>query len=291
MNGDESAMENFSNDLENKLTLELKDLLTESPPTLQQLEQAVKLCVTYEGRLKDFFKKHPPPAPEEEIRFFKVIKPRLLSQLIYYQKRYQLESQKPFGGPEKLEAYYSRELENIYTSYERSMDLYQYYKAGKTYLDRQYFLRCPQHPDLTSDSYFFDRDPEFSTSHDFKLARMIANERLAEYLTDVLENFGKQPGQSRLEAETSDRALYWTASKADLTELVYALQSVGCLNSGSVEVKTIAAFLEHQFQMPLGNVYRTFLELRGRKKNRTPFLDRLREKLIERMDATDEAGY
>ena len=121
MNGDESAMENFSNDLESKLILELKCLLTENPPTLQQLEQAVKLCVTYEGRLKDFFKKHPPPTTEEEIRFFKAIKPRILSQLIYYQKCYQLESQKPFGGAEKLEAYYSRELENIYASYQRSM--------------------------------------------------------------------------------------------------------------------------------------------------------------------------
>ncbi len=280
-------MENFSNDLERKLTLELKVLLEEKPPTLQQLEQAVKLCVTYEGRLKEFFRKHPPPTPEEEIRFFKVTKPRILSQLIYYQKRYQLESQKPFGGPEKLEAYYSRELENIYASYERSMDFYQYYKAGKTYLDRQYFLRCPQHPDLTSDSYFFDRDPEFSTSHDFKLSRMMANERLAEYLKDMLEDLRRQPQGT----ETSNRNLYWTASKADLTELVYALQSTGCFNNGSVEVKTIAAFLEEQFQMPLGNVYRTFLELRGRKKNRTPFLDRLREKLIERMDAADEGGY
>lgn len=171
------------------------------------------------------------------------------------------------------------------------MDFYQYYKAGKTYLDRQYFLRCPQHPDLTSDRYFFDRDPEFSTSHDFKLSRMIANERLAEYLIGVLENSGKHPNQSRFEAETSDRPLYWTASKADLTELVYALQGAGCLNNGSVEVKTIATFLEEKFQMPLGHIYRTFLELKGRKKNRTPFLDRLREKLIERMDAADEGGY
>ncbi len=284
-------MENFSNDLESKLTLELKCLLTENPPTLQQLEQAVSLCVTYEGRLKDFFKKHPPPTAEEEIHFFKVIKPRFLSQLIYYQKRYQLESQRPFGGAEKLEAYYLRELENIYASHERSMDFYQYYKAGKTYMDRQYFLRCRQHPDLTSDSYFFDRDPEFSTSHDFKLARMIANERLAEYLIGVLQKFGKQPIETRLETETSDRPLYWTANKVDLTELVYALQSAGCFNNGGAEVKTIAAVLEEQFQMPLGNVYRTFLELRERKKNRTPFLDRLRDKILERMDAADEGGY
>lgn len=280
-------MENFSNDLECKLTLELKELLEENPPTLQQLEQAVQRCVTYEGQLKEFFRKHPPPTAEEEIRFFKVTKPRILSQLIYYQRRYQLESQRPFGGPEKLEAYYSRELENIYASYERSMDFYQYYKAGKTYLDQQYFLRCPQHPDLTSDSYFFDRDPEFSTSHDFKLSRLMANERLADYLKDTLERVRKQPHGT----EISDRNLYWTASKADLTELVYALQSAGCLNNGSVEVKTIATFVEEQFQMQLGNVYRTFLELRGRKKNRTPFLDRLRKKLIERMDAADEGGY
>jgi RteC protein len=80
----------------------------------------------------------------------------------------------------------------------------------------------------------------------------------------------------------------WTASKANLIELIYALQSAGVFNNGLIGIKKIAETFEKLFQIDLGNYYHVFNEMRLRKKNRTTLLDHLKEKIIQKMDTMDE---
>ena len=80
----------------------------------------------------------------------------------------------------------------------------------------------------------------------------------------------------------------WTASKANLIELIYALQSAGVFNNGQIGIKKIAKTFETLFQIDLGNYYHVFNEMRLRKKTRTTFLDHLKEKVIQKMDTMDE---
>ena len=47
--------------------------------------------------------------------------------------------------------------------------------------------------------------------------------------------------------------------------------------------------MEEFFQMDLGNVFRSFQEMRQRKKDsRTKLLDLMKERLLHRMDELDE---
>ncbi|WP_057940545.1 RteC domain-containing protein [Algoriphagus resistens] len=82
----------------------------------------------------------------------------------------------------------------------------------------------------------------------------------------------------------------WTDSKSALIELAYALHSRGAVNHGKSDVKAIITLMETLFNIQVGNFYRTFQSMRGRKKNRTIFLDSLKESLVKRMDETD-MGY
>ena len=82
----------------------------------------------------------------------------------------------------------------------------------------------------------------------------------------------------------------WTDSKSALIELAYALHSRGAVNHGKSDVKAIITLMESLFNVQVGNFYRTFQSMRGRKKNRTIFLDSLKESLVKRMDDTD-MGY
>ncbi len=82
--------------------------------------------------------------------------------------------------------------------------------------------------------------------------------------------------------------LSWTASKADLIELINSLQAGGAFNNGKTGIKEIAETFQKLFQIDLGNYYNVFNEIRLRKKNRTAFLDHIREKLIRKMDSLDE---
>lgn len=49
----------------------------------------------------------------------------------------------------------------------------------------------------------------------------------------------------------------------------------------------MACACEDIFELKLGNVYRTFLEIRERKIDQTKFIDRLKATLLRRMEETD----
>ena len=65
----------------------------------EKLKQAVS-CYTF-------------PTEQEEITFFKEIKPRIFCKLIYYRKIYNIEMNRPVSGPDSIRSYLNRELEII----------------------------------------------------------------------------------------------------------------------------------------------------------------------------------
>jgi len=73
-----------------------------------------------------------------------------------------------------------------------------------------------------------------------------------------------------------------------LTELIYSLYYQSVLDNGNTDIRLIAEHFENVFNIDLGNFYHTYLELRNRKRNRTKFLDALRDNLIKKMDEQEE---
>jgi hypothetical protein len=86
----------------------------------------------------------------------------------------------------------------------------------------------------------------------------------------------------------STSKLFWTGSKTDLTELIYALHSSGAINSGTADIKELASAFEQIFNIELGNYYHTFIEIRARKSSKTKFLDMLTNVIIRRFRDSDE---
>jgi len=76
----------------------------------------------------------------------------------------------------------------------------------------------------------------------------------------------------------------WTASKTDLVELIYVLDSAKCINHGNINLKALASYFENIFNVCIGDKYRIYLEIRERKGSHTQFLDHLKDKLTERID-------
>ncbi|MEP2130959.1 MAG: RteC domain-containing protein, partial [Algoriphagus sp.] len=89
--------------------------------------------------------------------------------------------------------------------------------------------------------------------------------------------------------EDRNPQLLWTGKKADLVELVYALKTSNAINYGNASVSELATILAEVFGKELQGYYRTFLEIKSRKKNRTLFLDRCKENLEAYMSSF-EAG-
>ena len=226
-------------------------------------------------------------SPEEEIRFFKFIKPAFYSRLIYYLKLFGMETSSPAGSPILQEGFLTATLQSLNHYFAVNGDFYRYYKSGDTYLDRNYFTRgvAAYYPNL--DDTYFSYDASFSTSHDLQVARIIAYEELIFYVTRKLSESNTEDTVTKRDS-LHHPTLEWTATKVGLIELLYALQSTGTFNNGSSDLKQLASYFERAFRIQLGNYYNVFQEMRLRKKNRTNFLDLLKERLLKRIDDADE---
>ena len=280
--------------MKNKINLLLSDLneqlnftdLEIDDPILRS-ENAINIIINSIDKLKVIFEKEKNKSQETEIDFFKNCKPKFTSKLIYYNAIYKIETKKPHGGERILKKYLNHELEKLKRYFDSNLDFYRYYRTGSNYLDTKYFTRGKLDIKLTLDSFYFEADRTFSTSHDFKVAKIMAHDLIQVYLEDkllMLEN--KEPKEkSQVNPKVKQT---WTGSKVALIELLYALHTEGVFNNGASDLKDVAEYFENVFNIDLGQYHRAFLEIRMRKSDQTKFLNALKEKLVKRMENTDD---
>lgn len=227
------------------------------------------------------------PTKEDEILFFKVQKPEILGRLLFFYKIYRIETQCPNGSDDVIRSYINRELDNLTYFFNRNLDFYQYYRSHSILYDEYYFVRGKSDLRLCTDSAQFDKDPNFSTGYDYKVAKIIANEMLRIYLNKRLV---KLETNTQVEDNLQKCLKYpfrFTGKKVFLIELGYSLVSSGDINNGNVEIKEMMNFLGTVFQVELGDYYAAYIAMKERKKDRTAYLSRLQESLVKRMDEDD----
>ena len=227
------------------------------------------------------------PAKEDEITFFKTQKPEILGRLLFFYKIYRIETQCPNGSNDVIRNYISKELDNLTYFFNRNLDFYQYYRSHSTLYDEYYFVRGKSDLRLCTDSAQFDKDPNFSTGYDYKVAKIIANEMLRIYLNKRLV---KLETNTQVENNLQKCLKYpfrFTGKKVFLIELGYSLVSSDDINNGNVEIKEMMNFLGTVFQVELGDYYAAYIAMKERKKDRTAYLSRLQDSLVKRMDEDD----
>ena len=280
-------MEIFIRDIKENINKKIQLIESEENNIFQKSISIISLLESAFDELKEYISNYTFKSPLEEITFFKETKPQLFSILIYHRKVYNLEMRMPTGGYIDRKNYLESILGRIKYFFDNNADFYQYYRSGSTHLDKYYFLRGKPDIQLILDCFYFERDSKFSTSFDFKVAKMIANERLMVYINNKLLNINNQQQYVSENLTLPKTKLTWTAKKAELVEQIYAWDSAGCFNNGNTNIKELAEYIETVFNINLGDFYHTFLEIRERKGSRTLFLDKLIKLLEERMDGLD----
>lgn len=242
---------------------------------------AIKFCMdTYDTLRLEFLKIK--CHPKEEIDFFKNCKPQITSKIIYFNERFIIETNKPLTSKKQIKKYYLKQVKKIEQYTQDHSGFFKYYRNRHTYLDAKYFLRNHEDYNLEMDSFCFQNDKLFATSHDFKVAQIIANMELHKHLQTKLKVLKKKKSFQHT------KLLKWTGPKVALIELIFALHTVGVFNHGASDIREIAKGFSCAFDMDLGQFYRTFHEISNRKSDRTKFLNTLKESLINRMDQSDE---
>lgn len=276
-------MKLFSESLLSEVECHLKVIHSQKVEPIQYAEQAIKLLITIVEKLKTTCLSHNFETKAEEIDFFRNIKPLFASKLIYYNEIYTIETNKPFGSKKVIRKYFKAELTKLEIYCTENLEFYKYYRTGNQDLDKKYFIRGKHNLRHTLDSFYFQADHRFSTSHDYKVAKILANDNLKVYLESEIAKLDDKEVHSMFK-----KTQKWTGSKVALVELIYALHAEGVFNNGSAELKEVVTVFESAFDIELGQFNRAFLEIRARKSERTKFLNSLKDKLILRMDDADE---
>lgn len=268
--------ERFYSALENQLN----EVSINGDSLADQYKTSILLCKKAMAKLKNYISSYNFENIEDEIHFFKIVKPQFYSKYIYFINVYNFLMQKPLGSEEIIKDYINYELTDIKRFFDHNHAFYQYYRSGSTQMDEVYFTRggFDVHVELED----FEEDELYSTSHDYKLSKIIANEKYQDYLNLELQkimNHDEEPQEIGIELP-----LTWTANKTDLVELIYALVASGVFNNGNSEIKSVVSFFQTVFHVDLGSYYHKYTDITRRKKERTSFLDKLKLALLRRID-------
>jgi len=232
------------------------------------------------NRLKTFILIYTFKNEEEEILFFKDIKPKFCYRLIYYRKIFNIEMNRPLAGFDAQKEYLNRELNAINDYTTKRLDFVRYYRSGSTHMDSLYFLRGRVDTEQYLETFYYELDPKFSTNCDFKVAKIMANDMLSAYLMqeiELLNDNGMKFGSFNFPATKKT----WMGSKTELQEQIYSWDSAGSF--GEVPLTQLYDYIQNVFNIQLdANLSRAFGDLKIRNVP-TPFLDKLKNALLKRM--------
>lgn len=119
-------------------------------------------------------------------------------------------------------------------------------------------------------------DPNFTTFHSLLKEKLLTYELIQKFLNNMSASTEKYLSP-----------LVWTGSKAALTELMYSLYHAQSLNNGNLDISLLTRTFEQIFNVDLGDVYRTFHEIKNRNEP-TKFIDKLKSVILNKVEEDNE---
>ena len=253
------------------------DVLTVSLEIIHYIEKKLK-------ELHKWLKNHVFKTLQEEIYFFKELKPRMVSKLLFYKELLKLEASLP-PSKKKKRKHYEELLTAIHQYVITNKEFYEYYRSRTSFRDEDLFVRHCYKDIIRYDCCLINFDSKLSTSHDFNVATIIANDMFTSYLENKLDELN---GKCKFNSTQIDHKFNWTGTKVDLTEIVYGFQAAGSINNGNFDLKEFAIFLGTMLNVEIdSNLYGNYSDIKSRKVSKTRFINTMSDKLIEKMDNED----
>ncbi|OMP80081.1 RteC domain-containing protein [[Flexibacter] sp. ATCC 35208] len=271
------------------LLAKLDSIFSDEDYSFDELQKGKELIVAALLNLKQQIETTPFENDQEEIAFFKEIKPEVDGRLIYYTHISKLLSLEPVSGTAAIIQYYAAEQSEIEKYFVSTAEFYTYYRMHATYLDSYYFKRQAQKQFQFVSPYnlYWLHDAQFSAPMSVQLAFIKSYELLSAFISHRLWTLSQQ-NITGGDASVQTGLITWTGSKASLVELIVALQEHGVFNDTRVPLKKLADYFSKVFNVKIGNIFKIHEDNRLRKKGRKPFIDALGNSYIRRLETDDE---
>lgn len=254
-------------DLENDLNYDYSLISVEAVRELQKKFQEAKIRFKLQRKL----------TTEDEVYYAKNIKCYILAKINFYQKMYKILMNKPPSSKEELKHYYLKEHFKVKKQLIKFSSYQQYYLVNEKDLDKIFFRNVLK--TFNIDGTIIKKK---QANHFF--LNFYIDIKVLYYLRTALKRKIKS---FDINNDFKGHQLNWTASKTDLIELIYALNSTGVFNNGKAAIKEIVNVFQSTFSVDLIQHNRVFYAIKLRKTNKTKYIDQLREQLINKINSTD----
>lgn len=141
-----------------------------------------KISVDYWNKLRQQVKQRGFATDEEEIWFFKTIKPKFTALIEYYTLVYNAELFMPRLRIEDAQAFWRKEADKVKNFYAQHADFCSYYKNGRTESDHLYFLRANVNGYKCNGMKVYDMDDDLITSHGHLVTCLLAFDMYEAYI-------------------------------------------------------------------------------------------------------------
>lgn len=159
-------------------------------PYKQSIENCFLIAGNYWSELKATVAEYKFQTEEDEIEFFKKVKPLFTSELEYYSLLYHAILFCPYDQ-EGERKFWERECKRLEEFKEQYKEFLEYYNSGRTDLDTDYYLRGHQIDACEEEYESYDKEPGSRSSHDHLISKLWALERYNEYAQHKLMEVDK----------------------------------------------------------------------------------------------------
>lgn len=253
------------------ICIALKEIKKKEPPK-DYCKKVIFYLENCKIEINEWLRNHNFPTEEEEIFFFKCIKPKLTSKIIYYRIIQTIELKLPTSN--KAQSKYYEKVLIKYSQIPNNLKSFNLYIRNEaTHRDLEYFLRKNNVSDIDNQHLFAFLDERTTTKMELALAELIAKEKVIKYIESKLA-----------EMETNSNSikpvsnLKWTGTKIEIIELIYAIHHLKVINNGNTDIKEVSSAMEKLFNIELNpHLYGTYQDIKKRKTGQTKFLNNLSE--------------
>lgn len=132
-------------------------------------------------------------------------------------------------------------------------------------------------------SKLFKKRKKHSPIHEYnRKALQLVNTQLKLAGWKIRNNNLEQAKRNRIKSK-----IKWTGSIYEFVEFVYAALAARCFNNGEIDIKELMEALSEVFDFKVKNFYHVYTTIRKRVDDRTIFLDKLKEKFMDKMEEAD----
>jgi hypothetical protein len=158
----------------------------------REIECCHQVCSKYWQRLQQALLIHHFRSDNEEIDFFKNLKPLFESSIEFYNLLYHAQLFRPSFDSTETDKFWARESLRLERFRENNRDFYEYIHAKDASLDEVYFLRRNNSNDEFPNANMNEIERKTSTSHGQLLAEYLALEKYSEYVQQQIDKLNNK---------------------------------------------------------------------------------------------------